>query len=212
MSIEAHHVIRRKNDSNSQYRTLRGVQVIQLVAANETCENKNVNLFGDSNNRKNFSSGEVIIKNNTSGYEDDDSSLTLLKNYINGVGYIEIVMFRLQSPNPSQVTEILNICEEDEKGQKCMFAIYTQNSFSPYQHQSTIVDVQHKVTMNKPTYISFKLWANSTYSITMFCGKNKGDVQAKVKSFMDEIQDEVDEITRFAPVVRDKKRILQIIK
>lgn len=209
--LEAHHVKKFREDRN-EYRTLNGVRVVQLCVTNLTSDSKTVELLGDSNNRKNFNSGDVEIKNNTDYYTDDDNNLTLLRNYINAVGYIEVVLIRLQSTNSAQVSQIISVTKKDSTGNKQREAIIAQNYFSANQFQSGILDIPRQERVDSNTSFSFTVLGTTTYVVTMFCGKNKGDVKMKVKSFVDDIQDEIDNMEHYVPkTTEDKKRILTLL-
>lgn len=206
--IESYQIARMRKGGEKQ--TLRGFNCIQLSVSNLTSKDKYINILGNSRNK--FREDEVKIVNCTPFY-DDDNNLTLLKNYINSVGYIEIVLFRLQSDNLYQINQDLNITYFDDKNEEQKKNIYVQSYMSPSQFQYSIVDVPSNVTFKNDTILSFNIIAASTYVLTMFCGRNKGDVEVKVKSFYDEIQDTITDCQHFVPSMeKGKKRILMLKK
>lgn len=207
--IESYQIARMRKGGEKQ--TLRGFNVIQLSVCNLTSENKHLELLGNSRNK--FREDEIKIVNNTPFYSDDDNNLTLLKNYINSVGYIEVVLFRLQSDSMYQVNQNLNIINFDDKGDKSTENIFVQQYYSHSQYQSSILDVPHKAKFKNNTILSFTLTSNCIYNVTMFCGKNKGDVEVEARSYYDSIQDTITDCQHFVPSMDSgKKRILMLKK
>jgi hypothetical protein len=153
MSVETQHIIRRRN-KKEEYQTLSGVSAIQLSITNLTMNPLRVDLFGNSNNRKKIMYDEIIIKNNTHGYEDDDNNFTMLRNYINAVGYFEIITFKFQSTNPSQLQQSFTETQF-EKGILYPKNHYTAHYMSAYAFQSTIVDIPKNITLKKDTILTF---------------------------------------------------------
>lgn len=192
-----------KNRDRNGLISLRGVGVIQITAANLTKESRKVCLFG----KNKFRSDEVEIKNLTSFYQDDDNNLTMMKNYINAVGYVEIVLVRLQSTNVSQLTQILGYTVSDDKSGKTE-AIITQSYFSAHQFQHSILDIPFgNKKLSRDVSIDFDLLAHSTLCLTMFLGNNKGDVRIKSESFYDKVK-ETYEAEHYTMMDKGKKRML----
>ena len=206
--IESYQIARMRKGGEKQ--TLRGFKHIQLSIANLTSKNIYISLLGNSRNK--FREDEVKIANCTPFY-DDDNNLTLLKNYINSVGYIEVVLFRLTSDISSQMYQNLQIKQVDEQNNESFENIFTKNYTSPHQFDHSILDIPKNVKFKNETTLSFNLLADSTYNIAMFCGKNKGDVEVEVKSFYDSIQDTITDCQHFVPSMeKGKKRILMLKK
>lgn len=217
--LDSHHVKRMRKDRDD-FETLRGFSHIQLTITNLTINDVIVNILGNVKRNKIKYEG-IEIKNLTAGYTEDDNSLTMLKNYINSVGYIEVVMYRLMSTNVSQITKPFTIYQEVSEGtlNPRMNAdnIWTQNYFNSNQFYSGILDIPRKDKIFNSTTLSFNILANTAFIVTMFCGKNKGEVKSKVKSFYDNFQDDLeaygkDDFEHYVPSMSKNKRRTLILK
>lgn len=80
----------------------------------------------------------------------------------------ETSLIRIQTSNPSQITQILNLTSKDANGQSCTIPIITQSYFSANQFQSTILDVPYPVKIDGSTYLTFPILGNTTATYTFF--------------------------------------------
>lgn len=80
----------------------------------------------------------------------------------------ETSLIRIQTSNPSQITQILTLTSKDANGQLCQIPIITQSYFSANQFQSTILDVQYPVKIDGSTYLTFPILGNTTATYTFF--------------------------------------------
>lgn len=80
----------------------------------------------------------------------------------------ETSLIRIQTSNPSQITQILTLTSKDANGQLCQIPIITQSYFSANQFQSTILDVPYPVKIDGNTYLTFPILANTTATYTFF--------------------------------------------
>jgi hypothetical protein len=80
----------------------------------------------------------------------------------------ETSLMRIQTSNPSQLTQILTVTSKDANGQLCQIPIITQSYFSSNQFQSTILDVNYPVKIDGNTNISFPILGNTTATYTFF--------------------------------------------
>lgn len=217
--LDAHHVKRMRKDRDD-FETLRGFSHIQLTITNLTINDVIVNILGNVKRNKIKYEG-IEIKNLTAGYTEDDNSLTMLKNYINSVGYIEVVMYRIMSTNAAQIVKPFTIYKEVNEGtlnsRMNPETVITQNYFSANQFQSAILDIPRTDKIFNSTTLSFNILATTTFIVTMFCGKNKGEVKSKVKSFYDNFQDDLDgygkdDFEHYVPSMSKNKRRTLILK
>jgi hypothetical protein len=77
-------------------------------------------------------------------------------------------LIRIQTSNPSQITQILTLTSKDANGQLCQIPIITQSYFSANQFQSTILDVPYPVKIDGNTYLTFPILGNTTATYTFF--------------------------------------------
>ena len=77
-------------------------------------------------------------------------------------------LVRIQTSNPSQLTQILTLTSKDANGQSCNIPIITQSYFSANQFQSTILDVPYPVKIDGNTYLTFPILGNTTATYTFF--------------------------------------------
>lgn len=188
-----------------------GVKHISLNINNLSEKEHYVSILGDAKNT--FKHDEVVIKNCTPYFEDDDNNLTILKNYVYAIGYVEIVLFRLQSTNVKQVSQIISVTDTDANGQLCTIPIITQYYFSASQFQTGILDVPYRIRLSGHTSFSVNILPYSTYHMTLFCGENKIKVRNAVDSFIEDIKKEVSEIEHYIPMNKSKKKkIMKILK
>jgi hypothetical protein len=145
----------------------------------------------------------------------------MLKNYINSVGYVEVVTYRIMSTNAAQMQKPFTIYQEVNEGnlnsRMNPDTVWTQNYFSSSQFNAGIIDIPRKDKIFNSTTLSFNLLANTTLVIVMFCGKNKGEVKSKVKSFYDNFQDDLDgygkdDFEHYVPSMSKNKRRTLILK
>jgi hypothetical protein len=80
----------------------------------------------------------------------------------------ETSLIRIQTSNPSQITQILTLTSKDANGQLCQIPIITQSYFSANQFQSTILDVPYPVKIDGSTYLTFPILGNTTATYTFF--------------------------------------------
>ncbi len=80
----------------------------------------------------------------------------------------ETSLMRIQTSNPSQLTQILTVTSKDANGQLCQIPIITQSYFSANQFQSTILDVNYPVKIDGNTNVSFPILGNTTATYTFF--------------------------------------------
>lgn len=80
----------------------------------------------------------------------------------------ETSLIRIQTSNPSQITQILTLTSKDANGQLCQIPIITQSYFSATQFQSTILDVPYPVKIDGSTYLTFPILGNTTATYTFF--------------------------------------------
>ena len=80
----------------------------------------------------------------------------------------ETSLIRIQTSNPSQLTQILTVTSKDANGQLLQIPIITQSYFSANQFQSTILDVPYPVKIDGNTNISFPILGNTTATYTFF--------------------------------------------
>lgn len=80
----------------------------------------------------------------------------------------ETSLIRVQTSNPSQLTQILTVTSKDANGQLCQIPIITQSYFSANQFQSTILDIPYPVKIDGNTYITFSILGNTTATYTFF--------------------------------------------
>jgi hypothetical protein len=80
----------------------------------------------------------------------------------------ETSLIRIQTSNPSQLTQILTLTSKDANGQLCQIPIITQSYFSANQFQSTILDVPYPVKIDGNTFVTFPILANTTATYTFF--------------------------------------------
>jgi hypothetical protein len=80
----------------------------------------------------------------------------------------ETSLIRIQTSQPSQLTQILTVTSKDANGQLCQIPIITQSYFSANQFQSTILDVPYPVKIDGNTFISFTILGNTTATYTFF--------------------------------------------
>lgn len=208
--IESYQIARMRK-GNHEYIHLSGFSGIHLTISNLSNNTEIVDLLGNSKKKKKIDSDKIKIHNNTQNYSEDDNNLTMLKNYITSVGYIEIVLFRLLSENPSQTQKEFKINDIDKEGVE--YEELVLGTPNPYAFQSGIVDINKRKRVQSETYFSFIILPNTTLNVNMFCGRNRGDVQAKVKSFYNEMQDNITDCQHFVPSMeKGKKRILMLKK
>jgi len=80
----------------------------------------------------------------------------------------ETSLIRVQTSNPSQITQILTLTSKDANGQLCQIPIITQSYFSANQFQSTILDIPYPVKIDGNTFLTFPILANTTATYTFF--------------------------------------------
>lgn len=80
----------------------------------------------------------------------------------------ETSLIRIQTSNPSQLTQILTLTSKDANGQLCQIPIITQSYFSANQFQSSILDVPYPVKIDGNTFISFPILGTTTATYTFF--------------------------------------------
>jgi len=80
----------------------------------------------------------------------------------------ETSLIRVQTSNPSQLTQILTVTSKDANGQLCQIPIITQSYFSANQFQSTILDIPYPVKIDGNTYITFPILGATTATYTFF--------------------------------------------
>lgn len=80
----------------------------------------------------------------------------------------ETSLIRIQTSNPSQITQILTLTSKDANGQLCQIPIITQSYFSANQFQSTILDVPYNVKIDGSTYLTFPILGHTTATYTFF--------------------------------------------
>lgn len=210
--VESHQILRlRKQSKSEEYQILKGMNIIHIQIENLTNKNISIDLFG--NNRKKIIYDEIKIKNLTGYYSDDDGNLTMLKNYINSVSYVEVYCFRIMTTDIENIKNDFIIHQKDEMGNERCEVIHPSFHIHPAQLQTNIVDIRKSVIVRYDTHFSFNISNNSSYNIMFFCGNNKGDVHTKVKSFYDEMDDEIrKDIVHYVPIMdSDKKRSLKIL-
>jgi hypothetical protein len=80
----------------------------------------------------------------------------------------ETSLLRVQSSNPTQVTQILTVTVKDANGQSATLPIITQSYFSSYQQQSGILDIPYNLKIDGNTNITTPILGNTTVTYTFF--------------------------------------------
>jgi len=137
----------------------------QVNVTNTTAGTLTVNLFGLNTYllTANFGSSTGVT---VTPAQSNVSYLELLQQSASQP--FETSLIRVQTSNPSQITQILTLTSKDANGQLCQIPIITQSYFSANQFQSTILDIPYPVKIDGNTFLTFPILANTTATYTFF--------------------------------------------
>ena len=82
--------------------------------------------------------------------------------------FFKIGKWRFQSTNASQLSQTLTINHVDANGKQYSTPLNLSIARDAYQQQSDILDVTKPVTIDGNSYVTFTLFANTTFVISMF--------------------------------------------
>lgn len=137
----------------------------QIAITNSTANPLNAIIFGKNIYllSANFGSavGLTVIPS-----QSNVSYLQLLNQ--SGDQPFETSLIRMQSVNPAQITQIINITSTDANGQQCTIPLITQSYFSANQFQAGILDIPYNLKVDGNTYLTYQVFGNTTVVMTFF--------------------------------------------
>jgi hypothetical protein len=127
----------------------------------------------------------------------DDNKLAHLRSWIAGIGSITISLVRFQATNTNQImSDCITIIEENKLGiekEDVRVTKWLGNYISPYQFQSSIVDVPMTLTITSWTAFEMIIREGSGCMITFFPARQQLDKMKGYEKLYNDIQVEYSE-------------------